>query len=247
MKLTFLTHASQHYNKQTHVLARSIFQHEKGANFQHVAVKGTDGKTYIKGLPNQRFKDVLRLFDEGHECVILIGADCVLFQEMKTLKFELTKPRVNVILTSHVLHPCSNISDYYSTGLAQGDMIAFNNTLETKQILHWLINFDFDVNDKSKGKFYEQTYLSTLPFLFEGVKVLRDETYNVAWFNLHERYIEENQYKEEFLVNALPLTMFHFSGFDINQNKYLSRHSTINASHSIGIMRLIDWYLKQMM
>src|SRR5262249_8505677 len=42
--------------------------------------------------------------------------------------------------------------------------------------------------------------------------IFRDDTYNVAWWNIHHR--EVSRRGEQFLVNGRPLTFYHFSGFN---------------------------------
>ncbi len=72
------------------------------------------------------------------------------------------------------------------------------------------------------------------PGLFEGVRVLRDPGYNVAYWNLHERAISLEGGPH---VNGLPLHFFHFSGFDPDQPSVLSKYQDRYAMADIGVAR----------
>jgi glycosyltransferase involved in cell wall biosynthesis len=61
--------------------------------------------------------------------------------------------------------------------------------------------------------------------------ILYDQSYNVAYWNLHERCISRNS-SAEYLVNNRGLNFFHFSGYSPTENEQISmhqnRHSFIN-------------------
>lgn len=261
MNITFLTHASSHYDKQVAVLERSIKLHHPEALFLRFEPNGNaDGKTYIKGLPRQRFSDVLFLLENEserlgkHDAVVLIGADCVLFNNLSHIKnlylMEQSMKLADILMTSHINHPTDpddgkGVNDYYKTGMINGDFVIFRNCKNTKEILRWLISQDTDTNNLSEGKFFEQTYLTALPFIFDGVEILRDDSINVAWYNLNERKLAfEN---DIFTVGAgdykQPLKMFHFSGYEIDKPEQLTRYAQLNPDNTpFAVTELINWY-----
>src|ERR1051326_9207019 len=58
--------------------------------------------------------------------------------------------------------------------------------------------------------------------MFEGVSILRDPGYNVAYWNLGSRMVGRSESGYE--VGGLPLAFFHFSGYEPDQPDRLSRH-----------------------
>ncbi len=55
-------------------------------------------------------------------------------------------------------------------------------------------------------------WLDLVPTLFSEAALLRDDTYNVAWWNLHHRLIGGD--RAEYRVNGRPIATFHFEAFD---------------------------------
>src|SRR5262249_28426384 len=76
--------------------------------------------------------------------------------------------------------------------------------------------------DFAEGLFVDQKWIDLAPGLFEGVSVLRHPGYNVAYWNLAHRNLE--QHGGDFLVNALPLAFYHFSGLNLDVPGTLSKH-----------------------
>jgi len=74
--------------------------------------------------------------------------------------------------------------------------------------------------DVSKNRFVDQRWIDFVPSVFGG-KVLRDPSYNVAYWNLEHRDLRwtEGGYR----VDGLPLHLFHFSGFDVAAPSLLSK------------------------
>ncbi len=72
-----------------------------------------------------------------------------------------------------------------------------------------------------RGQFVDQRWVDLVPVLFEHA-ILRDPTYNVAYWNLHERSFRWSG--ERYEVDGRPLRFFHFSGFDPTKSELLSTH-----------------------
>jgi hypothetical protein len=77
-------------------------------------------------------------------------------------------------------------------------------------------------NQLSSGLFVDQKWLDLAPGLFDGVRVLRHEGYNVAYWNLQHRRLERQG--NSFQVNGRPLVFFHFSGVNPRAPEKLSRY-----------------------
>jgi len=266
--MIILTHASKHFEAQVRVLERSIKKYEPDALFLRYEPEGTsDGKNYIQGLPRQRFRDVLFLLESQDEninryndIVILIGADCVLFDKVRDwiiFYLELSSSGLNgsyynnsVLLSPHItrhtdFNDGKSESDYYKTGMINGDFIVFRKSKTSMEMLQWLIDKDTDCNNPCEGKFYEQTYLTMLPFLFKEVKIVRDIDVNVACYNLNERplvFINDKFFIGE-KNNLKKLKIFHFSGYEIDKPEQLTRYAQLNPENTpYAVQELLEWY-----
>jgi glycosyltransferase involved in cell wall biosynthesis len=83
-----------------------------------------------------------------------------------------------------------------------------------------------------KGMFVDQKWIDLVPSLFTETEILRDPTFNVAYWNLHERrlLLEDDQLK----VNGSPCHFFHFSGFNPLEPKEISKHQTRFKMNDLG-------------
>jgi hypothetical protein len=61
-----------------------------------------------------------------------------------------------------------------------------------------------------RGIFVDQKWLDSAVGLVQRLHVVRDRSYNVAYWNLHERLLHKK--KGHYFVDKEPLTFFHFSG-----------------------------------
>jgi hypothetical protein len=79
--------------------------------------------------------------------------------------------------------------------------------------------------DPTNTLFLDQKWINLVPGLFDGVFILRDPAYNVAYWNLQSRSIEFTDGK--FMVNGRPLKFFHFSGLDPENIEQISKYQNI--------------------
>jgi glycosyltransferase involved in cell wall biosynthesis len=95
--------------------------------------------------------------------------------------------------------------------------------------------------DLANGLFVDQKWMDLVPGYVDGVVVLRDPGYNVAYWNLHEREVTESS--GTMLVDDRPLAFFHFSGYEPDRPWTLSRHQSRHDLHSMPVLkRLFDSY-----
>ena len=135
----------------------------------------------------------------------------------------------NIVLTPHLTrslkddkHPTEiNIlqSGAYNLGF-----IGIAKSRDTDLFLTWWQDklYDHCVVDLARGLFVDQKWIDLVPGMFDGVAVVRDAGYNVAYWNLCHRPISHSSVGYE--VEGSPLSFFHFSGYDANQPEVLSRH-----------------------
>jgi hypothetical protein len=82
------------------------------------------------------------------------------------------------------------------------------------------------------GVFYDQRWLDLAPGLFDGVQVVRDPGWNIAYWNLPERAVRTVD--GSWFAGDCPARFFHFSGFVPGEWERLSRYSTRATAADIG-------------
>ena len=92
-------------------------------------------------------------------------------------------------------------------------MYALSFREETFRFLKWMQSrlYEHCLNDLPSGLYVDQKWLDLAPSFFPGFGLIRDDTANVAYWNLHERPIE---FKDgSFHTSGKPIKFFHFSGY----------------------------------
>ena len=92
-----------------------------------------------------------------------------------------------------------------------------------------------------KGMFVDQRWIDLVPGLFDGVHILREPEYNVAYWNLHSRSVEFSNGR--LTVNGESCRFFHFSGFDPNDISTISKHQNRFTIDRVGSLAgLFEYY-----
>ncbi len=110
----------------------------------------------------------------------------------------------------------------------------------------------------SEGRQTDQQFLNWALLFCENVHILRDKSYNVAYWNLHERSFRHvlraaGESKGEagqpaFEVEGMPLAFFHFSGFDPTDTLTLSRHDQRYSVYTLpSIALILEWYGRELL
>ena len=101
--------------------------------------------------------------------------------------------------------------------------------------------------DPPRHRFTDQRWIDLVPGLYRHY-ILRDETYNVAYWNVHARNVAWTGAQYE--VNGRPLRFYHYSGYDFAKPHLLTRYQGENPrtllSQKPGIARLCREYAKQL-
>lgn len=193
---------------------------------------------YIQGFHKFRFKwirDFLPSIDPWDR-VVFVGADCV-FYGRATPFLEMAEVNQIVIVPHVVYPPRERVGSLYVTGHANGDLFSFSP--QSAPALDWLLQQDMTNNIRG-GIFYEQTHLSSLPFIADGVAIYRRPDVNVAWFNLNERAL--TQENGRYMVNGVPLVMAHFTGYNKGEPGRLSRYSNRTIPSGTALESLFREY-----
>ncbi len=236
-KLTFLYCASEAFSSRAKVLTDSIKKYHPEDDIIWFQPEGDlPLGQYVPNMAKNRLIEALVCLRTSTNDVAVIGADCELFQPLLNIHQRIG----DVFLVPHVKSPLEDreyMKQIYATGHANADLMIFKNNENSKNILKWLISVTED--GASHGEFYEQTWLSSLPFLFDGVHVIREPGYNVGYWdvnhiNLQKRDIYLNNIHdgsrilqgEVYTVKEnKPLVMVQYSGYVKGQPEKMSRHS----------------------
>ena len=160
--------------------------------------------------------------------VIYLDPDIIVYQPLTHLLQNLEDN--NVVITPHICSPYNdekrlNEEDHCNSGIYNLGFVAMHRAPETTRFLEWWAErlrtkckMDF-----KNGMFVDQLWINLAPVFFEKVRVEKHLGYNVAYWNLHERKV--NQRGEQYWVNdQYELQFFHFSGYNINAPEVLSVH-----------------------
>lgn len=163
----------------------------------------------------------------GFRSIVYLDPDIKLFSRMEKVTDCLAGS--NIVLTPHLTqnlddgkHP--NEISILRTGAYNLGFIAVARSSTSLRFLRWweakLV--DHCVVDLAQGLFVDQRWIDLVPGLFEGVAIVRDEGYNVAYWNLGHREIAPSE--AGLSVGHSPLAFVHFSGYDPSNPGALSRH-----------------------
>jgi glycosyltransferase involved in cell wall biosynthesis/SAM-dependent methyltransferase len=96
------------------------------------------------------------------------------------------------------------------------------------------------------GYFVDQRWMDFVHGVMPDFYVLRDPSYNVAYWNLHGRDL--TYHKGRYFVDGRPLRFFHFSGFDPDHRKRLSKHQTrIEIRRGSALARACNSYADELL
>lgn len=164
----------------------------------------------------------------GEEELVYLDPDILVMKPLDEVRDAFSSG--NIVLTPHItrpiprdgLHPTE--ADLLFSGVYNLGFIALKSSPDTRQFLNWWEERleEGCTIDTARGLFTDQKWIDLVPSLFPSTVILRDPTYNVAYWNLHERTIGRSGGK--FSVNGSPLTFYHFSGFHPDQPHLLCKH-----------------------
>lgn len=214
------------------MLPKGVFVHKAvGAKWAYPL--GTVGEQILGTRPSF-FKFLME--DMHYHQVLHIGAD-VMFYSNSDWLFDAYKEED----TAACPHSCAPYPDdglkpnelqIHKTGQLNSDFVMYNNYKITRDFLNFQIK-EHDKcfgNDTSQGYFYDQVWLSFLPY-YTTCKLIKDPRINVAYYNLHERKVirtEKDQYWVQIaeLPNIMyQLTCFQFTGYNPNKPEQLSKYN----------------------
>jgi len=155
----------------------------------------------------------------GYKKLIFLDSDIMITSRLDEIWELLNKN--SIILTPHCTIPIS--TEWYDNpnemvrlmrGVINTGFIALANDLNAHAFLAWWRErlCRKCIFDEEHGIYIDQKWLDLAIAYFNNVHILRDTTYNVAWWNID--FHEINSTAENIMINGKPMRFFHFSHFN---------------------------------
>lgn len=165
---------------------------------------------------------------DKYDKLIYIDPDIRLYDTMDEVIDELDKGRLMVI-TPHLTAMLDDGKkpselEILRSGTYNLGFLAVSKHKDTLKFFKWWQSkLEFDcVVDFPNGLFVDQKWIDLVPGFFSDIKILHHPGYNVAYWNLLHRKVEEvdGNYK----VNGERLVFFHYSGLNPSKIENFSKH-----------------------
>ena len=176
------------------------------------------------------------LFSKGYSTVIYLDPDILIFHSFSGIEGLLE--HYDIILTPHITTPLPEDGytqtdhDILCSGAYNLGFLALKNSPEARRLIAWwqkkLENSCY--SRVEEGLFTDQKWMDLAPSFCDNLLILKDKTYNVAFWNIHERRVERKG--GPWLVNGEPIIFFHFSGIVINDLERISKHQNRYSLHN---------------
>jgi hypothetical protein len=170
-----------------------------------------------------------RLLAEGFDEVWYLDPDVRLYGPITPVREALS--RASIALTPHSLAPVMDGArpsdiDFLRTGAYNLGFVGVRKSNAADQMLDWWEKrcLSYGFNDLGFGTFVDQKWMDLVPSYFDDVNIVKNPGCNVAYWNLHERRLNERS--GIIQVNGQRLCFFHFSGVKADRADILSRHQT---------------------
>ncbi len=191
------------------------------------------------------------LIEQGYQNVLYIDPDIVLYRPMHEVFNALTQG-ADLVLTPHLLSPVTDAHapgelDIRKSGTYNLGFCALRASDNMRKMLSWWqgkLHRNCIIAHQD-GIFVDQSWMDLAPAIFPNVFVLRHPGYNVAYWNLAQRPVEQRD--GDYFVCGQPLVFFHFSGLNPLQPATVSKHQNRFTLDNVGaaVASLIDTYAQR--
>jgi glycosyltransferase involved in cell wall biosynthesis len=146
------------------------------------------------------------------------------------------------VLTPHLLEPIEDDRhpgerEILASGTYNCGFVAVGAHAEADRLIAWWADrLEFGAcNDVAAGLFTDQKWIDLVPGLFADIHILRDDGYNLAYWNLAQRLVSRREL--QWYAGKRPLAFVHFSGIDPDRPAQFSKHQNRHTQATIGELR----------
>lgn len=184
------------------------------------------------------------LFGRGYDRVLYFDPDIAVYSALAELE---DSAETFLTLTPHLTGSIGGDDHPSERAILQAGTynLGFLDVRRNPQLASFLawwkdkLEFQCVVN-VARGLFVDQKWIDLVPGLFAGVRILRHDGYNVAYWNLRQRTVAvENGVAR---VNGQPLRFFHFSGVDPSARHFVSKYDTLELADVGDVRGLVERY-----
>lgn len=186
--------------------------------------------------------------------VCYFDPDIYIFHDLQRLWDLLS--RHSIVLTPHITQPyeddCKpseieiNLAGIFNLGF-----IGISDRSTSRSFLQWWKErmYDYCFMAPALGMHVDQNWVNFAPTMHEGVFILRDTAYNIAYWNLHYRGKSLLfRSDEKLIIDERPVLFYHFSGLDLNNLEKISIHQNRHTLADLPNLRpLFEWYKNLLM
>jgi glycosyltransferase involved in cell wall biosynthesis len=157
------------------------------------------------------------------------------------------------VLTPHLCGPCEDSEEpnditIMRAGVYNLGFLGVAGGDESARIIAWWarrLRFHC-ISAQEQGIFVDQKFMDLVPGFSEHVCVSHDPTLNVAYWNLRQRQLDQEE--DNWLVDGHPLTFFHYSGFDPRRPARLSKYeSTFDGAMPEPLRKITAQYAAKLL
>lgn len=172
------------------------------------------------------------LINRWNEPVIYLDPDIMVFRSLERVRQLASEHQI--VVTPHAAQPIPrdklrvSESEILAAGIYNLGFIAIG--VSGIQFLEfWKERLKREcISDPTNMRFVDQRWVDFAPAMFDTF-ILKDPTYNVAYWNLHYLDFGVDQESGSYLVNGEPIHFFHFSGYNPRVPELLSKYQGGNA------------------
>lgn len=191
--------------------------------------------------------------NEAVESIVYLDPDIFVYHSFEVLEMHLASSQI--VLTPHITKPINDNkypteTDFLNAGIYNLGFIALKYGNESLAFIDWwkerlthLCKIDFE-----KGLFVDQLWLNFATLFYKEAFVLDNPGYNMAYWNLQERSLSENNNSSYTVNNQCPLVFYHFSGYDLHKQYAISKYQNrFSFSDRKDIVKLFNQYHEEVM
>ena len=189
----------------------------------------------------------------GYDAVAYLDPDIRVFASLEEI--DERARRHSVVLTPHFTRPLPrdgrkpSEEDILIAGSYNLGFIALGAGETADELLDWWSErLENDcLNQPEQGRFVDQRWIDLAPGLWPGIDVIRNPAFNIAYWNLPTRQLEDDG-AGGYRVDGEPLRFFHFSGFDPRRPTELSKHQNrIRVQADPVLTRICAEYARELL